>query len=196
MVAGPCNRIAEPPVPGKVILLNGASSSGKSSIAAALQAAIEEPFLHYGFDHLRESGVIPLDRFRNGDFQWPLEREAIFDGLHRSIQAFSAAGNNLIVDHIVETPDWIRRLIGLLADSDVFFVGIHCPLEELERREIARGDRRPGEARRDHEAIHRHAVYDLELNSLEPPAENAAKLLGAWRGRTKPTAFDRMAQSF
>jgi chloramphenicol 3-O-phosphotransferase len=29
---------------------------------------------------------------------------------------------------------------------DVFFVGVHCPLRELKRRERQRGDRRPGEA--------------------------------------------------
>jgi len=32
--------------PGRVILLNGASSSGKSTLAAALQDALDEPFLH------------------------------------------------------------------------------------------------------------------------------------------------------
>lgn len=179
---------------GKVILLNGASSAGKTSIAKALQDAINEPFLRYGFDHLRDSGVLPLERFRRGDFAWAALREPFFDGLHRSIRAFADAGSNLIVDHIVETPAWMARLVALLDGIDVFFVGVHCPPEELDRREIARGDRRPGEARRDYEVVHAHAVYDLELDSLRPPADNAEALLAAWRGRSRPSAFERMAR--
>lgn len=178
---------------GKVILLNGASSSGKTSIATALQGAIDEPFLRYGFDHLRDSGALPLERFRRGDFAWAPLREPFFDGLHRSIRVFVDAGSNLIVDHIVETPAWMARLVELLAGVDVFFVGIHCSPEELDRREIARGDRRPGEARRDHAVVHTHALYDLELDSMRPPPENAALLMAAWRGRSRPCAFDRMA---
>lgn len=178
---------------GKVILLNGASSSGKSSIARALQAITDEPFLHYSFDHLRGSGVLPLDRMRRGDFDWPQMREAFFDGFHRSLQAFAQAGNNLIVEHIVETRIWMAQLVELLAATDVFFVGVHCPVEELERREVARGDRRRGEARHDYETVHQHAIYDFELNALMPPAENATMLWEAWRKRARPGAFERMA---
>ena len=178
---------------GQVILLNGASSAGKTSIATALQDAIDEPFLRYGFDHLRDSGVLPLERFRRGDFAWPALREPFFEGLHRSMRAFADAGSNLIVDHIVETPSWMARLVELLSSVDVFFVGVHCPPEELERREIARGDRRPGEARRDYDVVHAHATYDLELDSLQPPAKNAALLIAAWRQRSRPSAFERMA---
>lgn len=178
---------------GKVILLNGASSSGKSSIAGALQAHIEEPFWHFSIDHLREAGVLPLERIRRGDFKWPLMREEFFEGFHRSLPAFASAGNNLIVEHIVETPTWMNRLVMLLSGFDVFFVGIHCPLEELERREAGRADRPMGDAARDFETIHRHAVYDLELNSLVAPDANALRLVAAWRQRSRPSAFERLA---
>jgi hypothetical protein len=108
---------------GKVILLNGASSSGKSTLAISMQAAAAEPFLHYSFDHLRGSGVLPLDRIRQGDFDWSLMRESFFDGFHRSVREFAQAGDNLLVDHIVETPIWMRSLVDLLSETDVFFVG-------------------------------------------------------------------------
>lgn len=180
---------------GKVILLNGASSSGKSSIARALQARIEEPFWHFSIDHLRDAGVLPLDRIRRGDFQWPLLRDDFFAGFHRSLPAFAGAGNNLIVEHIVETRGWMNELVTLLSEVDVFFVGIHCPLNELERRERARGDRPLGDARRDFETIHRHAVYDLELDSVGAPEDCADQLAAAWRLRSQPNAFTRMAQS-
>lgn len=178
---------------GAVILLNGATSSGKSSIARALQCEIEEPFWQFSIDHLRDAGVLPLDRIRRGDFRWAELRDAFFDGFHRSLPAFAGAGNNLIVEHIVETRAWLECLVKLLHGFDVFFVGVHCPLDELERREAARGDRPTGGARRDFETIHRHAIYDLELDGLVTPTANAMSLISAWRRRLRPSAFTRMA---
>jgi len=35
---------------GKIIFLNGTSSSGKTSLARALQRELEEPFLYYSSD--------------------------------------------------------------------------------------------------------------------------------------------------
>lgn len=181
---------------GKIILLNGATSSGKSSIALALQSQLNEPFWHFSIDHLRDAGVLPLDRIRSGEFPWSEQREAFFDGFHRSLPAFAGAGNNLIVEHIVETPEWMEKLVTLLDGFDVFFVGVHCPLNELERREATRGDRPVGDARRDFEMVHRHTVYDLELNSLEAPDANAAVLAHAWQQRQESSAFTQMATDF
>jgi chloramphenicol 3-O phosphotransferase len=179
--------------PGRIILIDGASSSGKSSIARAVRASIEAPFWRYSIDHLREAGVLPLDRYRSGEFDWLADREAFFDGFHRSIAAFAEAGANLIVEHIVETPAWMERLAGLLSAHDVFFVGVHCSLEELEARERARGDRRIGDARRDFALAHEGRLYDVEIDGAIPPEANAARLITAWRARRRPSAFERMA---
>jgi chloramphenicol 3-O phosphotransferase len=177
---------------GKVILLNGTTSSGKSSIARALQSEIDEPFWHFSIDHLRDAGVLPLDRIRRGEFPWTALRDTFFEGFHRSLPAFLGAGNNMIVEHIVETPEWMKLLVTLLDGFDVFFVGVHCPLDELERREVARGDRPVGGTRRDFETIHRHAIYDLELDALIAPSANARIVISAWRQRERPSAFARM----
>lgn len=178
---------------GKVILLNGASSSGKSTIARAVQARIEPPFWHISIDHLREAGVLPLDRIKSGEFPWASMREAFFDGFDRALAAYAEAGNNLIVETIVETPAWMARLVRVLEGFDVFFVGVRCGLEELERREIARGDRRIGDARRDLQTIHEHCAYDLELQGELAADVCADRLISAWRARTRPTAFERLA---
>ena len=180
-------------IPGKIILINGASSSGKSTLARALQKQLDEPFWHLSIDHLRESGVLPLDRVRAGDFVWKSMRPAFFQGFHNALPAIAAAGNNLIVDHIVETRAWMTSLLSLLGSVDVYFVGIHCPLVELERRELARGDRRIGEARNDFETIHDFVSYDLELDSTRPADSNAAALIAAWKQRSRPSAFNKMA---
>jgi chloramphenicol 3-O-phosphotransferase len=56
------------PPAGQMILLNGASSSGKSSLARAVQATIDRPFWHISIDHLRDSGVLPSARIKSGEF--------------------------------------------------------------------------------------------------------------------------------
>ena len=133
-----------------------------------------------------------MDRFRSGEFHWQDARGAFFDGYHRSLPVFAAAGNNLVIEHIIDTPEWMALLVDLLKPFDVFFVGIHCPLDELERREPARADRAVGDARRDFETIHNHAVNDLEIDATRPPAESAATIIAAWQQRRLPSAFERM----
>jgi chloramphenicol 3-O phosphotransferase len=157
-----------------------------------VQGQIGEPFWHISFDHLRDGGVLPLSRIRSGEFEWARLRDAIFEGFDLALPAFLQPGNNLIVEHIVETPAWMNRLARLLDGFDVFFVGVHCPLEELERREMARGDRRLGDARRDFHSVHGHAIYDLELDSTLSPHSNAELLIQAWAARTSPSAFDKL----
>ena len=109
--------------------------------------------------------------------------------------SYSSCGNNLVVEYIVETPEWMTRLIRLLSGFDVFFVGVHCNLEELERRELTRGDRRIGDARRDFDSIHEHCDYDAELDATVPPNDNADRLISMWQARVRPSAFERMAIS-
>lgn len=179
---------------GKIILIHGPSSSGKSSIAAELQAEIEAPFWHISIDHLRDAGILPMARIRSREFPWAGLREPFFDGFHHAVAAFARSGNNLIVEHIVETQAWMNDLVRLLTDFDVFFVRVHCDVEELERREIARGDRRAGDARRDFEALPGFP-FDLQLDSTATKAgDNVETLLSAWRARRRPSAFERMAQ--
>jgi chloramphenicol 3-O phosphotransferase len=179
--------------PSKIILINGASSAGKSTLARLLQQKLNEPFLHLSFDHLRESNALPMARIQNGELDWALMRPAVFDGFHLSLPAFAKAGNNLIVDHIIEQEQWMADLVQLLAPFDVFFVGVHCPLPELERRERHRGDRRIGDARTDFHSVHRFTEYDLDIDATQPTEGNVARLIMAWQSRSRPTALERMA---
>lgn len=181
-------------MPGKIILLNGASSSGKSTLARGLQAALDEPFWHFSIDHLRSADVLPKARIESGEFPWRTLRSQFFDGFHRCLPALTNAGNNLIVEHIVETTDWMHRLLRLLRDLDVFFVGVHCPMAELERRELERGDRRMGEARADYETTHASCTYDFDIDTTSPLDRNVDAIIAAWKMRRRPSALDRMAQ--
>ena len=182
-------------VGGKIIFLHGASSSGKSTIARRLQGSIDRPFWHISIDHLRDSGVLPSARIKSGEFRWSSMRAAFFNGFHRSLAAYAGAGNNLILEHILDTEGWLDDLAGLLAPYDVFFVGVHCSLDELIHREAERGDRPLGSAEQDYRSIHAGKRYDMELCSQQPVEANVDRLLAGWKGRKRPSVFDDLAAS-
>lgn len=181
--------------PGRMILLNGASSSGKTTLARAVQAKIDSPFLHLSIDHLRDSGVLPTARIKAGEFAWREMREAFFNGFERSLLAYLREGNDLVVEHIMESESWLHRLARRLAGQDVFFVGVRCDVAELERREVARGDRPIGDARRDFHTIHAYCSYDMDVDGSVAADINAGSLITAWRARCRPSVFENLAAS-
>ena len=162
---------------GRIILLNGTSSSGKTTLARALRLRLEPQFHYYASDQLADQDFRPLDpetRFAC--------RPVFFKGFQRSIAAFAREGVDLLVEHIVEEQSWADDLPKQLSAFDVFWVGVHAPLPELERRERLRGDRQIGEALY-HLETHSFCRYDVEVNTAEPILQNVEAILEAWRGR-------------
>jgi len=186
------NRLPVPP--GKIIVINGPSSSGKTTLALALQKQLDIPFIRFSFDLFIDHEAFPTEQIKSGKFSWGQMRPSVFRGLHQCLPALATAGNNIIFDHIIETKAWLNELNSLISGLDVFFVGLQCSLAELERREIQRGDRRPGEARRDFETVRGIPTYDLELDSENPLEQNVTLLLQAWRERKHPSALEKMIE--
>lgn len=174
-----------------IIFLHGASSSGKSTLARALQSALPLPFWHISIDHLRDSGVLPLARYKSGEFDWSEGKERFFNGYHASLAAYAQAGNHLILEHILDREGWFEGLVQRFAPFRVFFIGLHCPADELVARERARGDRPIGSALQDFHNIHSGLSYDLELNSLDGVEKNVQRILDTWQGQTGPTIFQQ-----
>jgi chloramphenicol 3-O phosphotransferase len=168
---------------GNILFLNGASSSGKTTIALELQKQLPEPFIHWSFDHFRNAGMLPMDRIRSGEFKWAEMREAVFDAFHRSLRAMAEAGCNVLAEHIIETEAWRATLQGLLGEIDVFIVAVRCPLDELERRERQRGDRPIGDALRDAATCYGFCKHDFEVDSSLPADENAQLIIQSWLSR-------------
>ncbi len=179
---------------GTIILINGPSSSGKSTLALAVQQQFDIPFIRFSFDLFLDTHALPMEQIRQGRFAWDAIRPCVFTGLHQCVQALATAGNHLIFDHIIESQTWLDHLLQTLAGLDVFFVGLHCSVPELERRERQRGGRGSGDARRDVQTVHRFTTYDLELNAENAVEANATRVIEAWKHRTRPSAMDNMIQ--
>lgn len=177
---------------GKIILIHGASSAGKSTLAFAVQKASPVPLLRFSFDLFLDGNILPMNRIKNGEFSWREIRPSILNGFYQCLPVLAKAGNNLILDHIIESEGELKQVVTLLKGIDVFFVGLHCSLPELERREKERGNRRQGEARTDFQTVHTYTTYDLELDSENELEKNVKSLLTAWKNRQSPSLFEQM----
>ena len=157
-----------------VIIMNGASSSGKSTFGKLLKSFVGLPYFYLSSDQFIEAGILPsVNRVIPDQVDsWNTIRPKFFDAFHRSIKVFADAGNLVIVEHVVEQKPWFDQLVDLLRTHSVLYIGVHCPADELDRRENARGDRFIGEGRSHiQDGIHTWSGYDVEINTLEQSAE-------------------------
>ncbi|MEI5527640.1 AAA family ATPase [Streptomyces brasiliscabiei] len=174
---------------GLIIFLNGTSSSGKSSIAAELLRILDEPAFH-----------IPVDAFHamRTRRELPPERLAsvlhdTWRGYHRAIAGMAAAGNTVVMDHVLSAEWRLRDCLDLFVPRDVVLVGVHCDRDELERRERQRGDRPPGLAAGQLAQVHAHGLYDIECDTgRATPLQCAARVKEFLPHRPRPTAFEQL----
>ncbi len=157
-----------------VILLNGTSSSGKSTLARALQRRAGWPLLHASLDTF-------TDMFLWEAVTDPAQRHACHsagvDHFHQALALFAAGPFPLVVDHLLLAPAWLEATRAALARRRVLFIGVRCPLAVVEQREKARPDRRPGLAAAQFPHIHRNLTYDLEVDTSRETPESAADLI-------------------
>ncbi len=175
-----------------VIFLNGTSSSGKTTLAKAFQKAWNDPSLYASVDafiFMLGAHTLADDPVRRGILP------RLLSAFHRSLPVLADCGLPVIIDHVLESKDWLAECAEALKERQVYFVGVRCPLSILEEREKARGDRQIGFARWQFERVHRYGAYDLEIDTARTRPEQAANELIGWlRSGGTPTAFDRIRQ--
>jgi len=180
-----------------IIFLNGASSSGKTSLLHQLQDELPEPFLDMGID--RFIFMLPR-RYLNRPLWDDVLGKAVhtgtagmvlFSGMHHAIAAAAKKGNQIIADHVFVEKAWVDECALLFSDMNAYLIGIHCPLHVLEQRERDRKDRTLGQARAQFDVIHKYTTYDLELDtSLLTPQQCAGQVIE--RLKDPPEAFKRL----
>jgi chloramphenicol 3-O phosphotransferase len=146
---------------GQIVILNGTSSSGKSSIAAQLQKLLPEPYFHFAIDRFRMMGA--GKDWTPEEFAVVMQRTVL--GFHRSVAGFAAAGNNVIVDYVMGERWRLEDCVATFAGFDTVLVGLRCPLDKLERRERERGNRPIGLAAFQFPIVHEGMRYDIEIDT-------------------------------
>ncbi|HET9015619.1 MAG TPA: chloramphenicol phosphotransferase CPT [Thermomicrobiaceae bacterium] len=171
----------------QVIVLNGASSSGKTGIARCLQAILPQPWIRLGVDDLldalppslmgggsgvvigQQGEVIVGESFRELEVAW-----------QTGVAAMARAGAGIIVDDVfLGGAASQQRLRERLAGLAVLWVAVRCDPEVAAGREIARGDRVVGMAAGQAEVVHRGVVYDLEVDTSHTESLDCARAIAA-----------------
>jgi len=186
---------------GKIIILNGASSSGKTTILHALQNKLREPYLNVGIDKF--IWMLPkryLDRPLWDDVlglatQAGVLGHQLFSSMHKTIALLSRQGMNVVADHVLVEPEWLRECAELFAPLPAYFIGVMCPLPILLERERLRKDRTLGQAEAQFPLMHKHGIYDLEVDtSIQSVTQCVQAIKERLESQTPPTAFRQIYQ--
>ena len=125
---------------GRIIYLNGVTSSGKTSIVEALQARRDVFFYVVANDLFQE--MIGEDYLKE-DY-WKYLGEVIIMMYHTA-KLFSDLGKNVIIDGILVERDGVaphyERMKEILRENPLEIVEVFCPLDLCRQRSIDRGDR-------------------------------------------------------
>ncbi|GLW69695.1 hypothetical protein Kpho02_19940 [Kitasatospora phosalacinea] len=163
----------------RVIVLNGGSSSGKTSLARALQGLLPEPWLLFGIDGLIDalppSGT-DLDLAADGTVSVGDGFRALEAAWAAGVAATARAGAPVVVDDVfLGGPASQQRWREALAGLGVLWVGVRCDPAEAAARERARGDRTTGMAADQAVRVHRGVHYDLEVDTTRTPPADCAR---------------------
>jgi len=183
---------------GTIIFLNGTSSSGKTSLSNELLQLLGGEYMYLSVDN----AIAGVNDMLLNMFGTQLSREEVqaierdemietpvISLFHHYIAAFCRIGKNIVVDHVLVEPGWLKECVELLQDTRAYFVGVRCPLDELERRERARGDRPIGLAKAQIDIVHRHGRYDIEVHTNERSARECALQIKHFIETNPPGAF-------
>jgi chloramphenicol 3-O phosphotransferase len=200
---------------GRVVLLNGTSSAGKSTIARAMQAlAPGDGWLHLGLDRMLEGVDRSLIRYVNGTPPQETEGWSVpfVDGaiaglptvgpvgvrlireMYEGAATMANSGSAVILDDVIYDRQVLVVAAEALRLTPCLFVGVQCPVEVAIERERLRGDRAPGGAVVFDRAVHSPGIYDLEVDtSVHDPNESARLILYAADTTSMPSAALRKA---
>ncbi len=176
-----------------MILLNGVSSSGKSTVGRALQQVLPDPWFLFPVDALGSMRSIEQTAAQSeSEIEATLRRTCM--GYHRAVAGLVSVGNHVIMDYPLSEPWRLRDLLDVLDGYDVTLVEVHCDAAELDRRERARGDRPLGLAAS--QVVCAHEDRDISVDTTDTPPDACAHAIAeSLPGLGVSKAFDRLRAS-
>jgi chloramphenicol 3-O phosphotransferase len=179
--------------PGRLVVLNGPSSAGKTTLANAVAALLPTPWLVMPVDlfhAIRTRPDVELSRE-----QWASVFRRTRAAHHRALAGAARAGCDVIGDVVLHEPWRLADLLEVTQGVDALLVHVTCDADELDRREAARGDRNRGTARDQMTRVFAHHDCDL---SVDTTAANDPAALAVVRLLEQPPAdraFDRLRRA-
>lgn len=145
----------------QIILLNGPSSSGKSTLSKTLQCLLES----------KQCGtyeIISIDNFMKIGEDETIYEDDVFDisgDMCQKTLEFLQSAPGVIIDHVITSPRIFDQLREMLQAYPIFQVRVTCPLPVLIQREIARKNRCIGSAEASYTYLFPQEGYDLVVDT-------------------------------
>ena len=181
------------PAQGQIVVLNGPSSAGKSSLARELQSCLPRPFLHVQLDAFRD--MEPGGYFQKGQpALTALRLAALCRAMNATSAEYARHCQHVFLDHVLPAQGW-KYLVEDLCSFEVLLVGVRCSLEELEARERRRGNRPLGLAASQAAEVHAKRSYDFEVDTSAAGVSDCARSVREWlAGNPRPAAFSELVR--
>lgn len=179
---------------GKIVILNGAPRSGKSSIVSAIQQTYDGIWMNLGVDHFMQmtpKKFLPGIGLRPGGERPDLEPviTSMYYAMYESIAAHSRLGLNVVVDvghhdNYSAPRGILHECARILKGLPVLFVGVRCPLNEIMRRREASGYKGfdengsvPAPILLWQQSVHMPGIYDIEVDTSVHSPEECAEII-------------------
>lgn len=184
---------------GKIIFLNGVSSTGKSTLSRTLQKRLDEPYHWLNVDNFME--FTDMSKHPAKYFDEGKDPVSLFPHV---VKLYSDLGVNVIVDvafmkwngpQLFLAEETLEKCVEMLHDYPLTYVHVTCPYNEVRSRHNERGDRGKGRKLNvDHPEKELvgdiEAIYDITVNTyLKSQEECADQIITLHTSDVKESAF-------
>ena len=155
----------------KIILLNGPSSSGKSTLADTLKRQIKE-------NSSEEYGVVSIDDFLDIPPENTIYEDDVFEiseVLCSKIIELLGTKQGVIIDHVITSERIFEQVNATMKAYDSYLIQVTCPLLELQRRERERKNRCIGSAEASYQYLFPKEGYDCTVDTYQFSAKDCAQ---------------------
>lgn len=163
-----------------VVVLNGTSSSGKTTVAKAFQERAPSLFLNVSIDSILYAlPARALACIVEGKPIPGIEFRELVASYYACVRTLADRGHDLVIDNAVTARYQAEHLFAALEGHRALFVAVTAPAEVLRERERLRGDRRLGLAADQLATIDTWLTYDLRVDTSVMSADEAAQQIAA-----------------
>jgi chloramphenicol 3-O phosphotransferase len=176
--------------PGRIIVLNGGSSAGKTSLGRTLQRVLPDPWLLVGIDLF--IWTLPPEMvnspeglaIHDGVITRGEPFMSLYSGYRHAVATLARMGVNVLLDDLTldgaaDQQRWNEALDGL----DVCWIGVRCDPDIAAEREAARRSRPSGIARHQAESVHEGVRYDIEVDTGVLNVREELSVIAEWLER-------------
>ncbi|MCL2079626.1 MAG: chloramphenicol phosphotransferase CPT family protein [Oscillospiraceae bacterium] len=161
---------------GKIVYLNGVTSTGKTSIARRIQDTADEFFYLIGSDILMD--MVGEKHRLNNYSKYEFE---MFIDMYHFAKLLSDMGKNVIIDCLLfetsELPNHYQKMINIIDNNPLLTVNVVCPLEICRQRNLKRGDRGEFQSHEQDKIIDKTVTLDFIVYSDKNTPEECAEMI-------------------